>query len=349
MATHQLPAKEWASWHKANSSGTNHMWIQRHHAIRYRCPPVVPLRLQGVTHSVTVDAAADAPLSAAVTAFAASGDEAAPMAASDFLIKDDEGEILDQQTSTARCLFNGARKSPLTLYVVHRDKEQARAVLKAKHGAVPDGYSPCRGLGYLVDDTEAPWLISVAHGVTAYNKAAESISVYEGSNYSDRVSGAPTYDPIAKWWEMCALLKKDISSVARKPKGGWNLISTEGTLDRFTGIMLVTVINDEWWQDARGKILGWDPECRKESILIMKQMDQAVTKLITAARAVTTQENGSPVPNGMLGLPRTIVQTERLLLKHHQEYYGYSTPGYSHHQGYLAFSKALLFFNAERS
>ena len=183
--------------------------------------------------------------------------------------------------------------------------------------------------------------------MTAYNKAAESISVYEGSDYSDRVSGAPTYDPIAKWWEMCALLKKDFLSVARKPKGGWNLISTERALDRFTGIMLVTVINDEWWQDARGKILGWDPECRKESILIMKQMDQAVTKLITAARAVTTQENGSPVPNGMLGLPRTIMQTDRLLLKHHQEYYGYSTPGYSHHQGYLARKKALLFFNTE--
>jgi len=99
---------------------------------------VVPLRLQGVTHSVTVDAAADAPLYAAVTAFAASGDEAAPMAASDFLIKDGEGKILDQQTSSARCLFNGARKLPLALYVVHRDKAQAEAMLKAKHGAVPN-------------------------------------------------------------------------------------------------------------------------------------------------------------------------------------------------------------------
>ena len=95
--------------------------------------------------------------------------------------------------------------------------------------------------------------------------------------------------------------------------------------------------------------MGWDPECRKESILIMKQMDQAVTKLITAAQAVLTQENGSPAPNGMLGLPHTITQTKRLLLKLHREYDGYSTPGYSHHQGYLVFSKALLLFDAERS
>ena len=215
------PAKEWASWYKVNSFGTTHTWIQCHHAIRYSCPLVVPLRLQGVTHSVTINAAADAPLYAAVTTFAASRDKAAaPMVASDFLIKDGEGKILDQKTSSARCLFNGARKLPLTLYVVHRDKAQAEAVLKAKHGAVPNGYFPRRGLGYLVNDTEAPWLISVAHGVTAYNKAGELISIYEESDYGDRVSGAPTYDLIAKWWEMCALLKQDISSVARKPKDG---------------------------------------------------------------------------------------------------------------------------------
>ncbi len=343
------PAKEWASWRKANNFGTTHMWIQRHHAIRYRCPPVMPLRLQGVTHSVAVDAAADAPLSAAVAAFAASGDQASPMAASDFLIKDGKGDVLDQQTTTARCLFNGASESPLTLQVVHRDNAQAEAALAAKHGAVPDGYLPFRGLGYLVEDTEAPWIISVAHGVTAYNKAGESIGVYEGSDYGDRIGGAPTYDPIAKWWEMCALLKKDIASVARKPRGGWDLKLTEHALDRFTGIMLVTLINDEWRRDARGKILGWDPECRKESIRIMRQMDEAAAKLTHAARVVSSQENESPAPNGMLGLSRTIAQTERLLSKLQREYAGYATPEYSHHQGYLAFSKSLPLFDAERS
>jgi len=56
--------------------------------------------------------------------------------------------------------------------------------------------------------------------VTAYNKAGESISIYEESDYGDKVSSAPTYNPTAKWWEMCALLKKDISSVALKPKDG---------------------------------------------------------------------------------------------------------------------------------
>lgn len=173
---------------------------------------------------------------------------------------------------------------------MHRDKEQAREALAAKHGPVPEGYHTFRGSGYLVEATEAPWLLSTAHGVTAYNKVAEgALSVYEGTDYGEWVDGIPTYDPIAKWWEMCTLLKKDISSVARAPRGGWSCKSIELALDRFTGIMLVTVLNDEWRQDARGKIMLWDPKCRKESISIMKLMDNVATKLITAAKAAASE------------------------------------------------------------
>jgi hypothetical protein len=98
--------------------------------------------------------------------------------------------------------------------------------------------------------------------------------VYAGSDYGARgVDGLPLYDPIVNWWEMCKLLKKDISNVSRKPKGhGWDCENIERALDKFTGIMLVTVMNDEWQRDARGKIMGWDPECRKETISIMKKM-----------------------------------------------------------------------------
>ena len=44
--------------------------------------------------------------------------------------------------------------------------------------------------------------------------------------------------------------------------------------------MLVTVMNDQWQRDARGKIMFWDPECRKETISIMKKMDDGI-KLIS--------------------------------------------------------------------
>ena len=143
---------------------------------------------------------------------------------------------------------------------------------------------------------------------------------------------------------MCSLLKKDISNVSRKPKGhGWDCENIERALDKFAGIMLVTVINDEWQRDARGKIMGWDPECCKETISIMKKMDDAAVKLISAAKEVTVI-----VPNnGMLGLTRTLEQTKRLLTKLQQKYDGFSTAGYDHHKGYLSFSKALRLFNTD--
>ena len=61
---------------------------------------------------------------------------------------------------------------------------------------------------------------------------------------------------------------------------------------------------DVWRWDARGKIMSWDPECRKEYIDIMKRMDEAAVKLITAANAIMLKENEPSVPNGMIGLSR---------------------------------------------
>lgn len=328
----------------------------------YRCPNVIPLRLKGVTHSITIDAEADSALSEAVAAFAtaagasatacavaANGEEgvvsAPSVAASEYLVKDGSGNILDQYTTTPRSLYYGTRKEPRTLNIVYRDPAQTKAALEAKHGGVPVGYVPFRGLGYLVEDTEAPWLISTEYGVEAFNQAGRSLMVYAGCDYGARGdNGLPSYDPIVMWWEMCKLLKKDISNVSRKPKGHeWDCENIERALDKFAGIMLVTVINDEWQRDARGKIMGWDPECRKETINIMKKMDDAAVKLISAAKEVTVV-----VPNnGMLGLTRTLEQTKRLLTKLQQEYDGFSTPGYDHHKGYLAFSKALRLFNTD--
>ena len=62
------------------------------------------------------------------------------------------------------------------------------------------------------------------------------------------------------------------------------------------------IIVDVWHWDARGKIMGRDPECRKEYIDIMKRMDEAAVKLIAAVNAILLEENEPSVPNGMLGL-----------------------------------------------
>jgi len=333
--------EEWESWHEENSCGNIHFWKQKNEAVEYRCPAVLPIRFQGILHDITIDVAADKPLRAALAVFAGLAEAAGqdPVQPSELLIRDGGGEILDPQTTTARSLFYGARSTPKTLQVVFRSKKRTNAALRAKHGKCPEGYVEYAGRCFLVEDTEAPWLISKAHGVAMGTKVCEgAMGGYRGPEYRERVDGVPTYDPIAAWWEMCKLLKKDISGMTRKPKGGWSCETAERALDRFTGFLLVTLINEEWCNDYRR---SWDPECRKEAISIMKRMDEAAVKLITAAKECQSEEGESLVPHGMLGLTRVLAQTKRLMPKLQDEYHGWSTPGYDGHKGYLSFSKAI--------
>ena len=65
--------------------------------------------------------------------------------------------------------------------------------------------------------------------------------------------------------------------------------------------------------------MGWDPECRKEYIDIMKWMDEAAVKLITDVDAILLEENEPSVPNGMLGLSCILAQTKRLPQKEREE------------------------------
>ena len=92
----------------------------------------------GVTHSIDIDVEADSALSVAVAAFAtaarassttacaiAEGTEgvvASPpsVAASEYLVKDGSGNILDQYTTMPRSLYYGTRKEPRTLHIVYR-------------------------------------------------------------------------------------------------------------------------------------------------------------------------------------------------------------------------------------
>ena len=127
------------------------------------------------------------------------------MAPSELLVKNSEG-ILDQQTTTARYLFYGARSTPMTLQVVHRDKAQAKAALEAKHGKVPEVYAPCavhrsrlplwktqRPLGSFWKPVGREQVWRLWRARSAYMRV-QSLD-YHG----EWVNGVPSYNLIAKW------------------------------------------------------------------------------------------------------------------------------------------------------
>ena len=318
--------------------------------VRFRCPPSVPICLKGLTHSLTLEAAADAPLDN-LHACAAAPTSAQPMSPGDLLVmnEDHSDTPLDAQCTSARELFTGPRSEPLELNIVYRDTARTQAEIASKLGPVPAGYQSFRGGGYLVGDNDTPWLVSDAHGVAAYNRVVEeALNLYDGFDY-DFTTG---YDPIESWWNMSKKLKVVLKSVVRAPKGGWTASSAERALDQLTGFLLATVVNSEWRHDARGKIMFWDPACRKESIAIMKQMDEAAVRLI--GEAIQGARSGSSLAGASssgassseassssvgLGLTRALDQTKRLLDKLQDEYAGGApTVG---HKGYTAFKKAL--------
>ena len=153
---------------------------------------------------------------------------------------------------------------------------------------------------------------------------------------------------------MAKKLKAVLKSVVRAPKGGWTASTAERALDELTGFLLATVHHSDWRHDARGKIMCWDPACRKESIAIMKQMDEAAARLIGEAiqgarcgsslAGASSSHDGSSSSVG-LGLTRALDQTKRLLGKLQEEYAGWGTDGFGH-KGYPAFKKALALLTA---
>ena len=350
--------EEWDEWQNNHSSGGFEFWRQYWDAVRFRCPPSVPICLKGLTHSLTLEAAADAPLDNLLTAFcAAAPTSAQPMSPGDLLVmnEDHSDTPLDAQCTSARELFTGSRSEPLELNIVYRDTARTQAEIASKLGPVPAGYQSFRGGGYLVGDNDTPWLVSDAHGVAAYNRVVEeALNLYDGFDY-DFTTG---YDPIESWWNMTKKLKVVLKSVVRAPKGGWTASSAERALDQLTGFLLATVVNSEWRHDARGKIMSWDPACRKESIAIMKQMDEAAVRLIgeaiqgarsgsSLAGASSSDASSSDASSSSvgLGLTRALDQTKRLLDKLQDEYAGWGTDGHGH-KGYTAFKKALALLNA---
>ena len=341
---------EWDAWREANigCGGLVDRLQQAFDAIRCQCPPVVPVHIKGLSHAVTVDAAADAPLAAAVAAFcAAAPPTAAPLSPSDLLLQySADGQYVDQQTKSARDLFTGASRTR-NLTVVYRDAARTQSDVMARLGDLPECYDVFKGDGFLVGVHDTPWFASAAHGFPMLQKVIDgAISLHTGYDFELETG----YDPIAAWWKMTKKLKAMIQSAVREPNGGWSAESVERALDTFTGLLLAMASHDRWMHDARGKIMMWDPKCRKESISIIRKLDAAAAGLVaealrrTATGGAPSAEPGSGAWSaGLIGVPRWLAQTERLLDKVQDTWDGWSEDG-DNHKGYLAFKKSLALF-----
>ena len=356
------PAARWQAWSRANSCGDVHFWRQRNDAVRWRCPANVPVLLEGISHSVSLAVACDVPLTGALAAFCAShappppppaGSHASDASRSspappELLLRAVEAsEFIDAQTKTTRDFWSGPCNLPIKLRVVYRDEARSRAEKQARDGPRPEGFMAFSGGGYLLDDIEAPWLLSRDKGVELYNAVAqEAMGVYRGTrhdDYDDADRGDPT-DPVGAWWLMLKRLRSWVarrvrrtrthSTAARRavlppthalsgalgtdsypaccrgcgrigkpPKAGWEASSIGVALDQFVAFLLLTVKEDAWRRDARGKIMGWDPACRAESIRLMKQIDAAYASLIVAARRLVQREPGVELKGTAEGVP----------------------------------------------
>jgi hypothetical protein len=224
-------AAEWSEWNNKSSCGCYTFWKQRSAAVHYRYPSVLLLHLQGVLHSVTVHAAAADPLAMAAAAFAAAAEgPEGSVSPSELLLSNSEGDVLDPQTTSARSLFlQGTETAGINLQVVWRDMARTKAERSIKHGPVPEGYMSLQSLGYLVADTEAPWLVSSDDGMATYNHLVDdAFAVYNGFEYGEFVDGVPSYNLVASWWEMLKRLKKSVPEVA------------ERALQKLTGMLLAT-------------------------------------------------------------------------------------------------------------
>ncbi|KAL7528053.1 hypothetical protein ACHAWF_002425, partial [Thalassiosira exigua] len=129
------------------------------------------------------------------------------------------------QTTTTRCLFYGACSTPRTLQVVFRDDKKTEAALEAKHGKVPDGYlRAVLGTGLSRRGHRGPLArfqsSQGGDGQCGGRGIAGSVLGYRLRQVEERQ--AVFYDPVAKWFLMCKLLKKDLANITRKPKVGWS-------------------------------------------------------------------------------------------------------------------------------
>lgn len=173
-------AKAWKDWKSEHCIFTSAESCQAYWAaIRWRCPARLPVKLVGLWHSHTAELSADEPLLAAVEAFCkAAPPEALPLTPGDIVVQDmdKETDFIDQQSDSVREHFRGVTEDgPITFRAVLRDEARAQAERFAKLGGRPAGFYGFRGSKYLVDYTEASWLVSNEHGVKFFNRVGMEV------------------------------------------------------------------------------------------------------------------------------------------------------------------------------
>lgn len=134
-----------------------------------------------------------------------------------------------------------------------------------------------------------------------------------------------------------------MGDIVRKPRGGWIVESAAKALDGLTAVLLNLIYNDDWSNDARGKIMLANPDCRKESIAVLKKMDKCAVAVINADHEfATATENSAQLGAGAggFGLRHGLEQLKRLMGKYNEEYAVFSENGYGY-RGYESFSNAL--------
>jgi len=90
-----------------------------------------------------------------------------------------------------------------------------------------------------------------------------------------------------------------------------------------------------------------NPDCRKETVTILRKMDNCAVSVISAANELsdTAPEEASTQEADTIGIDRQLAQLKRLMTKYEDGYSGFSEDGYDYrgynYRGYMAFSKAL--------
>jgi hypothetical protein len=187
-----------------------------------------------------------------------------------------------------------------------------------------------------LSDTEQPWFVTQDYGVDMYNRIGkEALMKFEG------------IDSGIGWFTMTGKVKSILGDIVRKPRSGWSREHVSKAIDGLTACLVNLICNDEWSNDARGKILFANPDCRKETVTILRKMDSCAFSVISAANELsdTAQEEAPTQEADTIGIDRQLAQLKRLMTKYEDGYSGFSEDGYDYrgvpYRGYMAFSKAL--------
>ena len=257
--------EEWDKWHRDNSSGCWKFWMEKNEAVEYNCPDQIDIVLKGLSHEHTVKVGGWGPLSVALISYCAStaGTDFA-VTSSEVILRTygDEPKFVDAQITSPRMRFNGY--SPLKFEVVYRDTSRTHAEWESIQGTIPDSLKQFVGSGYRLSDTEYPWLVTQENGIDAYNKIGlEALGLYEGPEYKyvyEKGKSKWLYDPVKSWFGMTGKVKTILGTFVRKPRSGWSEKSASIALDRLTAALISLICNEEWSNDACGKILFANPD-----------------------------------------------------------------------------------------